>query len=118
MLPRLIVAMPRGAAQVSSTVPAMYGLVAPLAVFPGHQHGGGIYRRAQHAAERRGNRWPHIEPSNVRRNADGLMLRRVRQFQTRQTAQSRHPLTGFGSIVPDFTRDGILRTTPAAFPTI
>ena len=31
MLPRLIVAMPRGAAQVSLTVPAMYGLLAPLA---------------------------------------------------------------------------------------
>jgi hypothetical protein len=27
-------------------------------------------------------------------------------------------LAGFGSIVPDFTRDGILRTTPAAFSTI
>ena len=33
MLPRLIVAMPRGAAQVSLTVPAMYGLLAPLAAF-------------------------------------------------------------------------------------
>lgn len=33
MLPRLIVAMPRGAAQVSLTVPAMYGLMAPLAAF-------------------------------------------------------------------------------------
>jgi hypothetical protein len=43
MRPRLIVAMPRGAAQVSLTVPAMYGLA-------------------------------HTEPSNVRRNADGLML--------------------------------------------
>ena len=28
MRPRLIVAMPRGAAQVSLTVPAMYGLLA------------------------------------------------------------------------------------------
>ena len=33
MPPRLIVAMPRGAAQVSLTVPAMYGLLAPLAAF-------------------------------------------------------------------------------------
>ena len=33
MPPRLIVAMPRAAAQVSWTVPAMYGLLAPLAAF-------------------------------------------------------------------------------------
>ena len=33
MRPRLIVAMPRGAAQVPLTVPAMYGLLAPLAAF-------------------------------------------------------------------------------------
>jgi hypothetical protein len=33
MLPRLIVAMPRGAAQVSLTVPAMDGLLASLAAF-------------------------------------------------------------------------------------
>src|SRR6186997_3141790 len=41
-------------------------------VFPGHQHG--IDRRARHAAEPRGKRWLHTEPSNVRWNADGLML--------------------------------------------
>jgi hypothetical protein len=33
MRPRLIVAMPRGAAQVSLTVRAMYGLLALLAAF-------------------------------------------------------------------------------------
>ena len=71
MRPRVIVAMPRGAAQVALTVPALYGLPAPLAAFywPSTWH---VAHGMRLSGE--GIAGHTTEPSNVRRSADGLML--------------------------------------------
>ena len=92
MLPRLIVAMPRGAAQVSLTVPAMCGLLAPLAAFSlAINMAFTVARGMRLSREGIAGHTQNLQTCAGTRT--GSCCRRVRQFQTRQTAQPRHPLT-------------------------